>query len=298
MVAIDFTGSNGDPRIPGTLHSMHGGGRPNDYEMAINAIVSTLENYDTDKRFPVVGFGAKYGGVVRHLFQCGPEPEALGTAGVVRAYKSVFGTGLVMSGPTVFTEVIDSAAQRATMAHQQMQQRGKQAYTVLLILTDGAVSDVDATVRSLDRASEAPLSVVIVGVGNADFSGMQFLDDYAVNRPGQRRDIAQFVPFERHRHSSVSLTRETLCEIPDQVVEYFGSRGIRPNPPMVAGRTAGCQELLVAQEQEIDLNLDLGGRIVDGEVDISVARGGTKINDGYMSTGIGVAMGTPVVASG
>ena len=31
-VAIDFTGSNGDPRQPGTLHYMHKDGQKNDYQ--------------------------------------------------------------------------------------------------------------------------------------------------------------------------------------------------------------------------------------------------------------------------
>lgn len=55
-VAIDFTGSNGDPRQPGTLHHMSPTHR-NDYEKAIAAILSVLAQYDSDQKFPVYGFG-------------------------------------------------------------------------------------------------------------------------------------------------------------------------------------------------------------------------------------------------
>lgn len=41
-VAIDFTGSNGDPRQPGTLHYLHKDGQLNDYEKAIKAILTVL----------------------------------------------------------------------------------------------------------------------------------------------------------------------------------------------------------------------------------------------------------------
>lgn len=51
IVAIDFTGSNGDPRVPGTLH--YRGGGKNDYEKAILAVGNILSNFDTDKKFPV-----------------------------------------------------------------------------------------------------------------------------------------------------------------------------------------------------------------------------------------------------
>jgi hypothetical protein len=56
-VAIDFTGSNGDPRKPGTLHYLNSEGR-NDYEKAISAVLNILSKYDSDQQFPVWGFGA------------------------------------------------------------------------------------------------------------------------------------------------------------------------------------------------------------------------------------------------
>jgi len=52
IVAIDFTGSNGDPRVPGTLH-YNANGIKNDYEKAILAVGNILSNFDTDKKFPV-----------------------------------------------------------------------------------------------------------------------------------------------------------------------------------------------------------------------------------------------------
>lgn len=57
-VAIDFTGSNGVPSQPNSLHFMYGK-VPNQYQLAINAIGNILMNYDSDKRIPAFGFGAK-----------------------------------------------------------------------------------------------------------------------------------------------------------------------------------------------------------------------------------------------
>merc|ERR1712176_1694380 len=282
-VAIDFTGSNGDPRKPGTLHCLH---EWNDHEKAINATLTILEKYDTDKKYPVLGFGAKYGGVVRHLFQCGPTAEAHGVQGVIAAYKSVFSTGLIMSGPTVFTEVIDTAANRAVQSNNNAMRQGRQAYTVLLILTDGAVSDVNATIAALDRASQTPLSVVIVGVGNADFSQMQFLDDYANMQPG-RRDIAQFVSFNKHANNSAALTSETLHEIPQQLTEFFQSRNIQPNPPI---NLRDGQGIMMQQNQEVDLEIDLGSDPSISDEEIVVRNGGHKDQNSYIPTITQVAM--------
>lgn len=57
---------------------------------------------------------------------------------------------------------------------------------------------------------------------------MQFLDDCADD--GDVRDICQFVEFEKHKHSKCSLTAATMEEIPDQLVNYFVSRDLYPDP--------------------------------------------------------------------
>jgi hypothetical protein len=41
---------------------------------------------------------------------------------------------------------------------------------VLLILTDGVINDMDATIAALVHASTQPLSIIIVGVGSENFA--------------------------------------------------------------------------------------------------------------------------------
>jgi hypothetical protein len=258
-VAIDFTGSNGDPRKPGTLHHISRDGRTlNGYEKAITAVGGILSKYDTDQNFPVYGFGAKYDGVVRHCFQVGRSKEVHGVNGILEAYRGVFKTALTMSGPTVFTEVIELAAAQA-ISRQQLKPL---SYTILLLLTDGAVSDVEATKRTLQSIADAPLSIVIVGIGNADFSAMQFLDDFET-RNSFNRDIVQFVEFRNHEHDKMSLTRATLDEIPDQLVHFFHMRGIMPQSDTNFSTSKIVVEDVNPNEEEIDLSMDYND---DGEI--------------------------------
>jgi Copine len=249
VVAIDFTGSNGDPRKAGTLHHLDDAS-DNPYEKATKAIVSILAKYDTDQRFPVLGFGAKFDGVVSHCFQVGAAEESIGVQGVLESYRSVFKTGLVMSSPTDFTQVMEAAAQRSTAALTAAQEQGQLAYTILLIVTDGAVSDVDATAACIQKLNDHPLSVVIVGVGDADFTAMKFLDDI----PNMNRDFVQFVEFNQHANSKTSLTNATLHEIPDQLANYFNLKGIAPGKAIVAEEP----DIVVEDEEEdIDLSIDV-----------------------------------------
>lgn len=68
-VAVDFTASNGDPRDPKSLHYMDPS-QPNAYMMAIQAVGEVIQDYDYDKMFPALGFGARLppDGNVSHEF--------------------------------------------------------------------------------------------------------------------------------------------------------------------------------------------------------------------------------------
>ena len=80
-----------------------------------------------------------------------------------------------------------------------------------------------------------PLSIVIVGVGNASFDCMEELDDDVrlTNSKGvtATRDIVQFVPFKQFASYPEKLAQETLAEIPEQLVSYMCQHGIKPAKP-------------------------------------------------------------------
>lgn len=58
---------------------------------------------------------------------------------------------------------------------------------------------MDRTLDLIVSASNLPLSIIIVGVGNADFTNMNRLDGdnglYSSKGVAATRDIVQFVPF-------------------------------------------------------------------------------------------------------
>jgi len=249
LVAIDFTGSNGDPRVPGTLH--YGSGQlVNNYIQAIQAVGNIVVEYDSDKMIPAYGFGAKpnVSSQVSHCFPLSGNwhsEEVWGIEGVIQAYSSCFSRGVVLSGPTYFAEVIRKAGAMAS--------RHPNTYSILLLITDGEVNDMQNTIDAICEVSLAPLSIIVVGVGNADFTSMNMLDadvQPLVSSHGQRcaRDIVQFVPFNRIIQSGDPslLAKETLQEFPLQLTQFYKLKGIPPAPP------------IVVTEQEIQTGLVAG----------------------------------------
>lgn len=110
----------------------------------------------------------------------------------------------------------------------------QQNYEVLLILTDGQLSDKIETKKAIIEASAAPLSIIIVGVGKDDFSDLHELDsDGRLLSEGSEqclRDIVQFVPYEAAMgQGHASLAEEVLKELPDQILGYYASKNIYPN---------------------------------------------------------------------
>ena len=110
-----------------------------------------------------------------------------------------------------------------------------QKYTILLIITDGVISDMQKTTDAIVYGSGLPLSIIVVGVGDADLSKMDVLDADDTPLYSQRyhkhmsADIVQFVPFMEFRHNPMALAKETLEEVPGQMLDYFKKKKIEPN---------------------------------------------------------------------
>ena len=221
-VALDFTSSNGNPRVEGTNHYQDPNGALNDYEEDMLAVGKAIEAYSRNKEYQVWGFGAKFSGVTRHLFQLGPMPIVQGVDGILAAYRSTFASDLTMSGPTILMEVMQKAAVQAK-SYQTDECPSKLRYNVLLIITDGLADSFEETHRKIGIYGQVPLSVVIVGVGNAtDFTKMHQL---SATVQGCRRNVT-FVEFRKHQDHPGALGAAALQDIPAQVCEYMSTRGL------------------------------------------------------------------------
>uniref|UniRef100_H3CBV3 Copine-8 n=1 Tax=Tetraodon nigroviridis TaxID=99883 RepID=H3CBV3_TETNG len=237
-VAIDFTASNGNPSQPTSLHYMNPY-QLNMYAMALKAVGDIIQDYDSDKLFPAYGFGAKLppDGKISHAFPLNSQadnPNCVGIDGVLEAYFQSLRT-VQLYGPTNFAPVISQVARCAAEVTDGSQ------YFVLLMITDGVISDMAQTKESVVNASSLPMSIIIVGVGPAEFDAMEELDgdDVRVSSRGRfaERDIVQFVPFrdyiDRSGNQVLSMARlakDVLAEIPEQVLSFMKSRGIGPRP--------------------------------------------------------------------
>lgn len=225
IVGIDFTKSNEWTGAKSfnrrSLH--HIGNDPNPYEEAISIIGKTLSVFDEDNLIPCYGFGdaSTHDQDVFSFYD--DDRSCHGFEEVLSRYRELV-PQLRLAGPTSFAPVIE-------MAMNIVEESGGQ-YHVLLIIADGQVTrSVDTqpgnlspqeqkTIEAIVQASEYPLSIVLVGVGDGPWDMMREFDD---NIPARAFDNFQFVNFTQIMSKNVDTSKKqtefalsALMEIPSQ----------------------------------------------------------------------------------
>ena len=228
-IAIDYTESNGKPEDPSSLHYING---KDDYEDAIKSCGDIIAYYDYDQLFPVYGFGGipPNENEVNHCFNINfnENPEIQGIDKIIEFYKRSL-TEVKFYGPTHFAPVINKVINEVNDDLENRKEENH--YYILMILTDGIIIDMKETIDCIVEGSNLPLSIVIIGIGKADFTNMEILDgdeEPLIDSFGniRKRDIVQFVRFEDFKknnkiNNGTELAEEVLKEIPRQIEEYF-----------------------------------------------------------------------------
>ncbi|CAL8092438.1 unnamed protein product [Prunus armeniaca] len=259
IVGIDFTKSNEwtGSRSFNRKSLHHIGNVQNPYEQAISIIGKTLSVFDEDNLIPCFGFGdaSTHDQDVFSFYQ--DEQYCNGFEEVLARYREIV-PHLRLAGPTSFAPIIE-------MAMTIVEQSGGQ-YHVLLIIADGQVtrsvdtkhgqlsSQEQKTIDAIVKASEYPLSIILVGIGDGPWDMMREFDD---NIPARAFDNFQFVNFTEIMSKKVDLSRKqtefalsALMEIPSQYkatleLGILGTRnGNYPNrvplpPPHYAAVSSG-----------------------------------------------------------
>ena len=240
-IGIDFTGSNGTYTDYRSYHYLNNG--MNDYEKAIRSCGDILAYYDDDQLFPCFGFGftfkntdlnnnlgrGKYNKFNYPINRNEQDPNIHLIDNVLVEYRK-FITEIKLSGPTNFAPMIRDLNNEVK---KNLSDGLVMGYNILLILTDGQIDDLNDTIDEMVEASFLPISVIIVGIGNGDFTSMDILDAdenplYDRRRRKADRDLVQFVPFNQFKNDPAKLAEQVLEEIPRQVVEYYQHKGIKP----------------------------------------------------------------------
>lgn len=226
ILGIDFTKSNtwtGAETFSGRCLHDTKCGVPNPYHRVIDVIGRTLEEFDDDRLIPAFGFGdASTGDVACFPFASGGPIHTVNS--VLKRYTEI-ANEVQLAGPTCFAPCIRQAIDIV---------REERSYHILVIIADGQVTDASPTgptARAIIEASQYPLSIVVVGVGDGPWHAMEHYDD---ELPQRRFDNFQFVDFNRiarldSRVADAQFALHALMEVPDQY-KFIKENGLLSSP--------------------------------------------------------------------
>lgn len=208
IVGIDFTKSNTwqggypyylDKNLHGLSHNQ------NPYQQVLTIMCRTLSAFDDDNLIDAYGFGDFYT-TDKAVFPFSEGP-CEGLDNVLNIYNSIV-SHVRMAGPTSFAPIIRQAIDLV---------KQRRSYHILIIIADGAVDNMEETVKMIIEASNYQLSIICIGVGKGPWDKMKLMDDRIFNR---KFDNFQFVDFYRVMNAceneEVEFARQALLEIPAQ----------------------------------------------------------------------------------
>ena len=235
MVGIDCTIANGEKGSENGLHyaASHW---LNDYQAGLQKLGTIMENFSRGKHSNMWGYGAVIKKEVKEI-QVFADSLRLGKE-LLNAYnKSIVDDPELELGESArLAPLIQAAIFRTIRASKR-----RQCYTALCIFTAGKVDDLAETIDLICNAAEdAPLSIVIIGVGNRDFTAIEKLiaDESGRLRDSRgipiAREIVSFVSFKQFAGNATEVVSEALKELPEHFVTHFVNNGTKPLPPVPA----------------------------------------------------------------
>jgi hypothetical protein len=238
ILAVDFTESNGDPSSE-TSHHYTDSNIPNPYVFTFLCITEVLRSYtDTDGGFEAFGFSAVHNKKAMKMFPLGLRGEVFGDVkDIISSYKNALSV-VKLGSKAKLAPVVKHAAQQA----KDEGMPNKLLY-VLAILCDGDVDDVDETIEELVNADEAPLFILLFGIGERgeekSFSPLLQVPLTSIKNPKKviRRKLVHYCPMHTlHHESKAAVTKDSLGDLPLMVEDWAWWRGIKPSVNKVVPR--------------------------------------------------------------
>lgn len=204
------------------------------YETVMRNVGTIMENYAFQDKFAGFGFGGipEYldSDEVNHCFYINKNPKDPmidGLESLIKTYKNSLGE-VKLWGPSFFSKILENQMKLVKATNQMKMDM----YHILMILTDGVIHDMKESIDNIVKLCEYPISIIVIGIGDADFQNMEILDaddiDLVDSELKKARDIIQFVKYNDYAADIGLLAEKVLQEVPDQFVEYMLHNKIKP----------------------------------------------------------------------
>lgn len=144
------------------------------YQQAITEISTILLKRQKDHRIGFTGFGAKVNEMKDAVFSFNSKPRNCSIGSTEEALEEYAKTVLSWTPeePTYFDQVLGTSL----LNMQHLDDPSAHIYTLQVVLTDGLFADEQQIVDTLVELGQKPYHLVLVGIGEGDFSFLEALE--------------------------------------------------------------------------------------------------------------------------
>lgn len=130
---------------------------------------------------------------------------------VIKAYRDN-ALKIVQSGPTTMAPMIREAIKLCQQTKE---------YHILIIITDGGISNPDLDGDAVVEASKYPLSIVTVGVGDGSFDTLEKFDNKLRKRAFDNFNFFNFTAIEKKLQHTENVEETIAVEILQEIPAQF-----------------------------------------------------------------------------
>lgn len=214
VVGIDFSRSNTWTGEHSYGRSLHDTSVETPYERCLRIIAPVMKEFDDDGVFPVYRFGCidtRDASVLPLLYPQVQDPHFVGFEGISAGYRQAVPL-VTLSGPTTLAPIIRQAIEVCKSYKNEL--------IILFVLTDGDMSDPKRDEQAIIEASNYPIAITVLGIGDGPFDTMVQFDDKIRGRKFDNFQFANFTAMEkkfaRMENPELELATHVFMELPLQ----------------------------------------------------------------------------------
>ena len=182
-------------------------------------IFQILQVYTKDRFFHPLGFGARIAKSNVSIFNT--EKPNYNIDELIKDYKNFLEhSNIIPDGKILLSPLIKQIIDDIYKSFK------KNVYNILFILLSGDIDKKDekATINSLILSSYLPLSIIVIGVGNHNFSASKELfnidNKYSSEGMPKNRDNIIFTTL-KNKSGSISILEDCLKKLRKQIIEFY-----------------------------------------------------------------------------
>ncbi|CAI5441283.1 unnamed protein product [Caenorhabditis angaria] len=231
-IGVDFSS-------PEPVHELDQRRFDGELHMAIRAIGSIIRDYTPNRLFAAFGIGAKIPPTFHEsnefFLNFTLDPICRGLDGVMDSYRKA---------QTMVTSLKESKLSPVINYVTRMSHRSGFRglhYHVLALFTRGEVTDLKDIQQAINAASDAPLSILIIGMGDYDFTSLQKL---CAKKKDGKRECCQFIHLKTLLNGADApwknksrIAETALKSVPNHMVQFMHNANIAAKPPIQVCRS-------------------------------------------------------------